>query len=402
MHDPSVSLKPGKAPGYTQLLGGVTQLLHEARQQTARSVNAILTATYWEIGRRIVEFEQQGKTRAAYGQGLLERLSRDLTRFFGRGFSERNLDQMRLFYTIWPIPQTVSAESRLSIEQIPETVSRESERSELRGYRERKRQTVSAVFAEKAFPLSWSHYVRLLAISEDHARTFYETEALQGGWSVRQLDRQISSQFYERLLLSKNKAGMLQRAGASPPGDRTSPDEEIKDPTVLEFLNLKDEYSESELEEALIHRLEDFLLEMGNAFAFVARQKKICIGGEWYRIDLLLYHRKLRCLVILELKTGKFSHADVGQINLYLNYAREHLTLPDENPPVGVILCAERNEAVVHYALGGLHNKVLASRYRLQLPKEHQLRKELQKVRQQFQKRKTSTLHPTNKNKTNK
>ena len=202
------------------------------------------------------------------------------------------------------------------------------------------------------------------------ARAFYEEEALRGGWSLRQLNRQMDTQFYERTLLSRNKAAMLRRGGQPRPEDATTPEEEIKDPFVLEFLDLKDEYSESDLEEALVRRLEDFLLELGGDFAFVGRQRRLRVGDEWYRVDLVFYHRRLRCLVIVDLKLGKFSHADAGQMHLYLNYAREHWTHPDENPPVGLILCASKDDAVAHYALDGLPNTVLAAEYRLALPEE--------------------------------
>ena len=174
------------------------------------------------------------------------------------------------------------------------------------------------------FPLPWSHYERLLGVENDNARQFYEHEALRSGWSARQLDRQISSQFYERTLLSRNKAAMLQQGMLPKPGDHLTPEEEIKVPLVLEFLDLKDEYSEHDLEEALIHKLEDFLLELGSDFAFIGRQKRLPIGDEWYRIDLLFFHRRLRCLVVIDLKIGKFTHADSGQMHLYLNYAREN------------------------------------------------------------------------------
>jgi len=243
----------------------------------------------------------------------------------------------------------------------------------------KKRHSVSA-------KLSWTHYRRLIAVESNETRDFYETEAIRGGWSVRQLDRQISTQFYERTLLSRNKAAMLKKGQKAKQEDILTPEEEVKDPTVLEFLNLKDEYSESDLEDALIHKLEDFLLEMGSGFTFVARQKRLRVGDEWYRIDLLLYHRKLRCLVVIDLKIGKFTHVDAGQMNLYLNYVTENMTMPDENPPVGIILCAEHNDAVVHYALGGLKNKVLASQYRLQLPDKKELKAELKHIQKEFEK----------------
>ncbi|HLV80657.1 MAG TPA: PDDEXK nuclease domain-containing protein, partial [Chthonomonadaceae bacterium] len=283
-----------------------------------------MTTTYWEIGRRIAEFEQRGAERADYGKRVIERLSTDLTAKFGRGFSQRNVEQMRRFYTLWKIPQTVSAESKpasLAKAKIAQTMSGESAAlpaPDAPDY-------LNALAA--SFPLSWSHYVRLLSLQDEYARRFYETEALRGGWSLRQLERQIDSMFYERTALSKNKAAMLTRHAAARPEDAMTAEEEIKSPYVLEFLGLKDEYSEAELEEALIRHLESFLLELGPDFAFVARQKRIRVGDEWYRMDLLFYHRRLRCLVIIDLKTGKMDHADVGQMNLYINYAAEHLTL---------------------------------------------------------------------------
>ena len=221
----------------------------------------------------------------------------------------------------------------------------------------------------------------MLAVRNEEARRFYEAEALRGGWSVRQLNRQIGSQFYERTLLSKHKAAMLRKGAQPQADDLVSPEEEIKDPFVLEFLNLKDEYSEYDLEEALIHKLEDFLLELGGDFAFIGRQKRLRIGDEWYRIDLLFFHRRLRCLLVIDLKIGKFTHADAGQMHLYLNYAQEHWTHKGENPPVGLILCAQKDEAVAHYALENLPNKVMASEYRLALPSEQVLASQLEQTR---------------------
>jgi predicted nuclease of restriction endonuclease-like (RecB) superfamily len=355
---------------YPEFVSQLVGLLEQARRNSARSVNAIMTATYWEIGRRIVEQEQRGQRRAQYGKALLHRLAADLTSCFGKGFSERNLLAMREFFLAWSIPQKVSAELT------------EPDQS---GDPHEKPQTASAKSAGLArpspFPLPWSHYVRLLSVHNRQARDFYEAEALRGGWSVRQLDRQIATQFFERTQLSRNKAALLRRGQPADPVESLTPEEEIKDPFVLEFLGLKDEYSENALEEALIHRLEEFLLELGSDFAFLARQRRLRVGDEWYRIDLLFFHRRLRCLVIIDLKIGKFSHADAGQMNLYLNYAREHWTLPDENPPLGLILCSEKNEAVAHYALGNLHNKVLSSQYKLALPGEKELAQEIAKTR---------------------
>jgi len=238
-----------------------------------------------------------------------------------------------------------------------------------------------------AFPLPWSHYVRLLPLKRNEARRFYEAEALRGGWSYRQLDRQVSSQLYERTALSRNKAAMLRAGQKRTLDDATTSEEEIKAPYVLEFLGLKDEYSESDLEEALIQHLEQFLRELGNEFCFIARQRRLRIGDEWYRVDLLFFHRRLRCLVVIDLKVGKFTHADAGQMHMYLNYVREHWTNADENPPVGLILCAEKNAAVAKYALEGLSTKVLASEYKLALPDEKLLAAELAETRRKLESR---------------
>jgi predicted nuclease of restriction endonuclease-like (RecB) superfamily len=237
------------------------------------------------------------------------------------------------------------------------------------------------------FPLPWTHYVRLLRVRNPLAREFYIREALAGGWSVRQLNRQIGTQFYERTALSKNKAAMLVKGEKHKPEDAVSADEEIRNPLLLEFLGLKDEYSESQLEEALILKLEAFLLELGNDFTFIGRQRRLRVGDTWYRIDLLLFHRRLRCLVIIDLKTGKFTHADAGQMHLYCNYAKKHWTHPDENPPVGLILCTRRDDAVAYYSLDGLPNKIMAAQYKTALPEEKVLAAELEKTRKLLESR---------------
>ena len=399
-------VKKSSAPsGYTSVLADVAHLLEAARRASVRTTNAIMTATYWEIGRRIVEHEQRGRNKAGYGEELIDRLAADLTGRFGRGFGRSNLFQMRAFYLAYSeIVQTLSGQlekdshskkiQTLSgkCDEIRQTLSAKSGGVPA----VKKSQTQSGEFTiadlAKCFPLPWSHYVQLLSIKKPEARAFYETEAMRGGWSVRQLDRQISSQFYERALLSRNKAAMLKKGAKALPEDALTPEEEIKDPFVLEFLNLKDEYSENDLEEALILQLEHFLLELGGDFAFVGRQRRLRIGGGWYRVDLLFFHRKLRSLVIIDLKLGKFTHADAGQMHLYLNYAREHWTNAGENPPVGLILCAQKDHAIAHYALEGLPNKILASEYRTTLPDEKTLATELERTRKQFEQRVSSGL----------
>ena len=432
---------------YRAWSGGIAALLAEARRQSARSVNAILTATYWEIGRRIVEFQQQGEQRAEYGEVLLKRLSADLTKQLGRGFGWRNLFQMRGFYlthqdilstlsaksAATAILQTVSAISFPSVLDVQAAVSPQAgklQTSSAKSAETKKVQTLPgkssgalirqtpsaeleicqtlsdkflppiyatpsrkseidlALYLEAlchAFPLSWSHYVRLLSVEQPEARKFYETESLRGGWSVRQLDRQVSTLFYERTALAKNKARLLTTGAKVRPEDAVSVEEEIKSPYVLEFLNLRDDYAESDLEDALVRHLEAFLLELGNDFTFVARQKKIRVGKQWYRIDLLLFHRRLRCLFIFDLKLGRFTHADAGQMNLYVNYAAEHLTLKGENPPVGLILCSEHDEAVARYSMGNVTNKILAAQYKLALPNPRLIEKKIEKTRRMLE-----------------
>jgi predicted nuclease of restriction endonuclease-like (RecB) superfamily len=434
---------------YRAWSGGIAALLAEARRQSARSVNAILTATYWEIGRRIVEFLQAGESRAGYGEEILHRLSTDLTKKLGRGFSARNLRSLRNFYLGWRIRQTSSAKSAglfkdpdiraeavsftmVDVEGIVQTVSEQSSRALIRqtpsaelqivqtasgqsnilptasaksstpicqtlssksaapisATASRKSEIDLALYLEAlmhAFPLSWSHYVRLLSVESPEARRFYETESLRGGWSVRQLDRQVSTLFYERTALARNKARLLTAGAKARPEDAVSAEEEIKSPYVLEFLGLRDDYAESDLEDALVRHLEAFLLELGNDFTFVARQKRIRVGKQWYRMDLLLFHRRLRCLFIFDLKLGRFTHADAGQMNLYVNYATEHLTLPEENPPVGLVLCSEHDEAVARYSMGNLTNKILAAQYKLALPDPRLLENEIEKTRRMLE-----------------
>lgn len=354
----------GTGDAYAIALDALVALMEAARRAAARSVNAIMTATYWEVGRRIVELEQRGESRAEYGRQIIERLAKDLSDRFGRGFQKSNLFQMRAFYLTYPhLGQSFSAETLA-----PEIF-----------------QTLSG-----KFPLPWSHYVKLLSVKSSEARAFYEAEALRGGWSVRQLTRQINTQYYERALLSRNKAALLEKGSVLRPEDAVTPEEELKDPFILEFLELKDEYSENDLEEALIRHIESFLLELGGDFTFVGRQRRLRIGDQWFRVDLLFFHRLLRCLVIIDLKLGEFTYADAGQMHMYLNYARENWTYPGENPPVGLILCNKKNEAVAHYALEGLSN-ILAAEYQTALPDEKLLAAELERTRKAIEERLSST-----------
>lgn len=369
--------------GYPELLDRVSSLLEQGRRASVRASNSILAATYWEVGRQIVQFEQGGKARAEYGEGLLKQLGNDLSARYGRGFSWRNVFSMRGFYLGWEVVLTPSGLARARVKcPVPPSDPPPGD----------KLQTPSAISAHAVtallpldpaasplgvFPLPWSHYVRLMSVKDDFARWFYEDEAIRAGWSVRQLDRMIGTQFYERTALSRNKEAMLLRGREPGPGDGVTIEETIRDPYLLEFLGLKDEYSESDLEDAIVRHLEAFLLEMGDGFTFVARQKRVRIGDVWYFMDLVFFHRRLRCLVIIDLKIGKFTHADAGQMNLYLNYARENMRLAGESDPVGLILCSDKDDAVVHYAMGGIQAKVFASQYLTALPDADILRQEV-------------------------
>lgn len=361
-----------KKENYSSFLTELVSIIDQGRTMAARYVNTALVATYWLMGRRIVEYEQKGKERAEYGEELLVKLAADLSSRFGKGFSLRNLRNMRSFYAMFPIRQTLSVESKKN--RKGQTLSAELSIS----------QTVSGISETltRKFSLSWSHYCLLMRMEEPFQREFYEAECIRGSWSVRQLDRQIQSMLYERTTLSRRKLAVLAKAHEKP--ITIKPEDEIKDPYILEFLGLKDEYSESQLEEALINHLEHFLLELGVGFTFAARQKRITLEGSHYRLDLLLYHRVLKCLVAIDLKIGEFTHADAGQMNLYVNYLKDRERLPGENDPIGVVLCTDTKKTVVEYALGGMSNKIFASKYKLQLPDPKLLQTEIEHERKRL------------------
>ena len=328
---------------YGSLFNRIAEILTEARSKIVREINKAQVLAYWEIGREIVEFEQKGKTRAKYGEELLKKLSADLSAKFGRGFSVDNLERMRRFY--------------LTYSEKSETLSRKFEPM-----------------------LSWSHYCELLKIEAPLARSFYEQEAIHNNWSVRELKRQINSMLFERLALSKDPKAVMKMAEKGQIIEK--PEDAIKDPYVLEFLNLKEEtsYTESQLEQALIDNLQYFLLELGKGFTFVARQKRITIANHHYYIDLVFYNRFLKCFVLIDLKTGELDHADIGQMNFYLNYFKENEKAEDENDPIGLILCAKKDNIFAKYVLGGLSNKVFASKYKLTLPSEKEIRLKLKSI----------------------
>jgi predicted nuclease of restriction endonuclease-like (RecB) superfamily len=316
-------------------------------------VNSILVATYWEIGRQILEFEQRGEERAKYGSRLLKELSRDLTRRFGRGFSADNLELMRRFYREFPISETVSRKSDSS-----------------------RAQPGSGSVA--GLPLSWSHYVELLSIDDSVLRRFYERECVTSRWTIRQLRRHIDSALFDRSLTSRD------------PGNRLQPKANeygriIRDPYVLEFLGSPMPRSESDLEDALIDHMTDFLLELGCGFTFVARQKRLRAGPESFFLDMLFYHRSLRCLVAIDLKLGKFTPECAGQMNLYLNCLKEQDMIQGESPPIGILLCSEKDDSVAKFALGGLANHVFASTDRLSLPSPSLLTREIQAERRRLE-----------------
>lgn len=351
--------------GYYGLLDKVAEILNQARAKVIREINRAQVLAYWEIGREIVEFEQKGKERAEYGEELIERLSIDMTQRFGRGFSPTNLKMMRLFYQTFPIRQTLSDES--GERQKSQTLSAKSEIG----------QTPSDQFEPM---LSWSNYCELLKVEEPLARSFYEQDAIQNNWSVRELKRQINSMLFERLALSKDTKSVMRMAKKGQIVEK--PEDAIKDPYILEFLNLEEEasYTESQLEQAIIDKLQYFLIEMGKGFSFVARQKRITITNRHYYIDLVLYNRILRCFVLIDLKTGELDHSDIGQMNFYLNYFKENEKSEDENDPIGLILCAKKDNVFAQYVLGGLSNKVFASKYKLALPSEKELRAKLKSI----------------------
>lgn len=349
---------------YSNLLDKIANILVEARTKVVREINKAQVLAYWEIGREIVEFEQEGKIRAEYGEELIKKLSKDMTEKFGRGFSEINLRNMRRFYLEFPtqIQQTLSVKSKKyqTLSRKSETVSRKSIIP----------QTLSAKFEPM---LSWSHYCELLKVEESFPRSFYEQETIQNNWSVRELKRQINSMLFERLALSKDVKAVMKMARKGQIIEK--PEDAIKDPYILEFLNLEEEtsYTETQLEQALIDKLQYFLLELGKGFTFVARQKRITITNRHYYIDLVFYNRILKCFVLIDLKTDELDHADVGQMNFYLNYFKENEKTEDENDPIGLILCAKKDEVFAKYVLGGLSNKVFASKYKLTLPSEKEI-----------------------------
>lgn len=323
---------------YQKLLADIGSAIEQARESALKAINTQLVKANWEIGRHIVEYEQHGEERAEYGSELLLRLSRDLRQQYGKGFGRRNVLDMRRFYLVYPIWQALPAK------------------------------------------LSWTHFVALLSISDKTARKFYENQAVHENWSYRELERQIDSSLFERLALSKDKKGVLK---LSKKGHIVSQAAEVvKDPYVLDFLKIPQatKMTERGLEQKIIANIQMFLLELGKGFAFVARQYKFSLRNKHYYIDLVFYHRILRCFVLIDLKTKKVSHGDIGQMNLYLNYFKAEENIEDDNEPIGIILSAGKDEILVEFATGGITNKIFVSKYQLYLPDKKQLEKKVKAI----------------------
>jgi predicted nuclease of restriction endonuclease-like (RecB) superfamily len=317
---------------YNSLLKNIEFIIEASRENLVRKINTRLTLTYWKIGQYLVQFEQQGKQRAKYGTQLLKRLSNDLIKNYGKGFSVQNLERMRLIYNIFPNSSTL-----------------------LRN-------------------LSWSHLIRLSNIKEKKERNFYAIESIENSWSIRELDRQINSSLYERLALSKSRRAVPR---LSLEGQKLKkPIDALKDPYVLEFLDIKqsENFSESDLESAIISNLQMFLLELGKGFLFIARQKRISTNLNHFFIDLVFYNRLLQCFVLIDLKIGKITHKDLGQMQMYVNYYDRDIRKSYEKPTVGIILCKEKNDFIVKYTLPENNNQIFTKEYKLYLPKKSEFK----------------------------
>lgn len=310
-------------------------LLKSARKNIVLTINSTMAKTYFLIGKRIVEEEQNGEKRAEYGKKLIKELSKKLTKEFGKGFSERNLEQMRKFYLAYSIPQTVSAE----------------------------------------FRLSWSHYLILMRMENLDERNFYEIEAIENNWSLRELRRQIDSALYERLVLSRDKEKVKSLALKGQIIEK--PEDIVKDPYILEFLGLEEQnsYSENRLETEIINNLEKFLLELGKGFTFVGRQVRFTFDEKHFRVDLVFYNRLLKCFVLIDLKIGEVTHQDLGQMQMYVNYYDRYVKLDDENKTIGIIICRDKNDTLVKMTLPEDNQQIFASRYMTVLPSKEEFKK---------------------------
>ena len=366
---------------FESLVGAIVQIHHEAQAFAAKAVNLGLTLRNWLIGRQIVVYEQHGQDRATYGEGLIDALAERLTAAGLIRVDTRELRRFRLLYSVYP---------RIWESPSPKLLTRDSVLPLLPFLRDvppPKRETPSpeSEIAQIASPqlihrLSFSHFAELIEIDDDAQRRFYEIECIRGNWSVRELRRQIASLYYERSGLSKDKPKLSAMAHAR--SETLQPAQIIRDPYVFEFLGLRsrETMSESDLEDALLDRLQDFLLEMGHGFCFEARQKRILIGDEYFFVDLVFYHRILKCHVLVELKTAAFSHEYLGQLNAYVAYYKKHEMTPGDQPPIGILLCTRKNEALVEFALGDMSNKLFVSRYAVEMPKKPEMERFLKQL----------------------
>ena len=326
---------------YQGLLQGIGQLLQTARQQAAQAVNTLLVQTYWHIGQYIVEYEQGGNEKAEYGSGLLDRLSKDLIALHGKGFSRSNVYYMRKLYLTFQNSETLSHK------------------------------------------LTWSHYYEILKADEPLEISFYTRQTAIENWSVRELKRQMKSMLFHRLALSKNKDEALKLASQG--NELLKPEDLLKEPFVLEFLNIPQSHilTETQLEQKIIDHLQHFILELGKGFAFIARQYRMSIGGKHFYADLLFYHRILKCFVVIDLKRGEITHQDIGQMNLYLNYFAKEENVEGDNQPVGIVLGAYKDHFLVEYATASITNKILLAKYLLYLPDKELLSQQLDRLLQQ-------------------
>ena len=343
----------------------VVELLQNARQEVLRTVNQTMTITYFEIGRMIVEEEQSGKDRAEYGKKILKGLSEELKKEFGKGFSTDNLENMRKFYLAYSISESLTR--ILQITNSPSLMTN-SESVKLEEIQTTKTQSLISFFK-----LTWTHYVFLMRIEDEKERRFYEIESEKYNWSVRELKRQYDSALYTRLALSRDKEGVLKLSEQGQIIEK--PKDIIKDPYILEFLGLPElhQYSESELEEEIINKLENFLLELGHGFTFVARQQRITFDDKHFRIDLVFYNRILKSFVLIDLKIGELKHQDLGQMQMYVNYYDREKRLEDENKTIGIVLCQNKSNLVVEYTLPENNEQIFASKYKTVLPSKEDL-----------------------------
>ncbi|QJB35499.1 DUF1016 family protein [Chitinophaga oryzae] len=342
----------------TSLIKQAVGLLEAARHQAAKQTNSLMVLTYFYLGYLIVEHEQKGQSKATYGASTIKHLSKVLCKRFGNGFSERNLEQIRAFFLIYKnrqkqvaIPQTVSAESAIQYKVQLENP------------------------ALTAFPLSWSHYVLLCRIKEKNERSFYEIEATHSNWGVRELQRQINSSLFERLVLSKDKKKIQELARKGQIVEK--PEDILKTHYILDFLGLegKSNYTESDLEKAIIDKIEHFLLEMGKGFLFQGRQVRFSFDEENFFVDLVLYNRLLQCFVLIDLKIGKLRHQDIGQMQMYVNYYDRYVKVVHEKPTVGIIICKDKSDAVIEITLPKDNKTIFAKEYKLYLPTKAELKK---------------------------